>query len=77
MFTDKDVFATMGERIRQLREAQGMTQTELAVACRVTKLAVIGWETHTTENIKLKTFLQLATVLGVSIQHLVYGRNHT
>ena len=77
MFTDKDVFTHMAARIRQLRESKGMTRADLALACSVTPVAVAGWETGHGANIKLKTFLQLATVLGVSLQFLAYGSDQT
>ena len=37
--------ATMGERIKELRKANGMTQTELAEKMGVTKGTVSTWET--------------------------------
>ena len=38
--------ATMGERIKQLRKENGMTQTALAEALGVTKGTVSTWETN-------------------------------
>ena len=38
--------ATMGERIKQLRKENGMTQTALAKALGVTKGTVSTWETN-------------------------------
>ena len=38
--------ATMGERIKELRKANGMTQTELAEKMGVTKGTVSTWETN-------------------------------
>lgn len=73
MFTDKDLFTHMGARIRQHRLVLDMSQTSLAVACSVTKSAVVQWEAGHVANLKLKTFLQLATVFGVSLQFLAYG----
>lgn len=73
MFTDRDLFTHMAERIKQLREAKGMSQADLAIACRVTQQAVSKWEVGAVDDIRLKTFLQLAAVLGVSLQHLAYG----
>ncbi|NCB04186.1 MAG: XRE family transcriptional regulator, partial [Clostridia bacterium] len=37
---------TMGERIKQLRKENGMTQTALAEALGVTKGTVSTWETN-------------------------------
>jgi transcriptional regulator with XRE-family HTH domain len=77
MFTDKDLFTQMGARIRRQRLALDMSQGALAVACSVTKSAVVQWEAGNGAGIKLKTFLQLAAVLGVSLQFLAYGSDQT
>jgi transcriptional regulator with XRE-family HTH domain len=61
-----DINGHMGTRIRTLREARGLTQTDLAMAVGVTKAAVSAWETGYSANIKLKTFLRVLEVLGVS-----------
>ena len=37
---------TMGERIKQLRKEQGMTQTDLAQTLNVTKGTISTWETN-------------------------------
>jgi len=64
---------TMGDRIRLLRKAKGMTLQDLAQAVGVTKAAVWQWERGATENIKLVTFLRLVQVLGTSADYLVHG----
>jgi len=63
----------MGERIRLLRKAKGMTLQDLAQAVGVTKAAVWQWERGATANIKLVTFLRLVQVLGTSADYLVHG----
>lgn len=64
---------TMGERIRQRREGQGMTQAQLAKLVGVTKGAVSQWELGGTQNIKLKTWLKLLEVLHTTAEYLVSG----
>jgi len=70
---DSQMTETMAERIKALREARGMSQTELGRYCGVTKSAVSQWEDGSTENIKLKTFLLLVKALGTDFEYLVYG----
>jgi transcriptional regulator with XRE-family HTH domain len=64
---------TMGERIRQLRIARGMTQPELGELCGVSKSAVSQWEDGSTEDIKLKPFLRLCEALQTDPHYLVFG----
>lgn len=68
---------TMGERIRALRQARGMTQEQLAAAVGVTKSAVSQWESDLTENIRLKTFMALVEVLKTDVAFLVFGPSRT
>jgi transcriptional regulator with XRE-family HTH domain len=56
----------LGTRIRALREAGGLTQTDLAVAIGVTLAAVSAWEIGNSMNLKLQTFLRILDVLGVA-----------
>lgn len=64
---------TMGDRIRMLREAKGLTQLELGNLCGVSKSAVSQWERNETANIKLQTFLTLLEVLGTRYEYLLKG----
>lgn len=64
---------TMGERIRALREARGLTQTQLGELCGVSKSAVSQWEDGTTTDIKLVPFLKLLEALKTDAHYLVYG----
>lgn len=66
---------TMGERIKALRQARGMTQAQLAQAVGVTKSAVSQWEIGLTENVRLRTFMALVDVLKTDVAFLVYGPN--
>lgn len=64
---------TMGDRVKSLRQARGLTQEQLAKACGVTKSAVSQWESGTTSNIKLPTVLALVSALKTDLAYLVYG----
>ena len=65
---------SLGTRIRTLREAGGLTQTDLAVAIGVTEAAVAAWETGNSLNLKLQTFLRILDVLGVAEpEYLIRG----
>lgn len=65
---------TMGDRIRRLREAQNLTQTELGELCGgVTRSAVSQWEDGSTTDIKLKQFLALCDALKTDPHYLVFG----
>lgn len=66
---------SMGDRIKQLRIARGMTQAELAKVCGVTKSAVSQWERGSTANIRLQPFLRLLEALGTDPQYLIWGRD--
>lgn len=63
----------MADRIRQLREAKGMTQPQLAKLTGVTKSAVSQREDGATANIKLEPFLRLCDALGTDPHYLVWG----
>ena len=65
--------STMGQRIKTLREAKGMTQEQLAEALGVTRAAVSLWELDQTKNIKNVTFLALVQILGTTQEYLLFG----
>jgi len=64
---------TMGERIRALRIARGLSQQELADQLGITKGAVMHWETGRTKNIKNETMLALVQILGTDQEFLIFG----
>lgn len=66
---------TMGARIKQLRQARGWTQLELAKMVGVTKSAVSQWELGSTASIKLPEFLDLCRKLGTDPYYLVFGND--
>ena len=57
-------------RIRELRRARGLTQTELARAAGVTAEQVSRWETGRRPTMLLTTARRLAAALGVRIDDL-------
>jgi|SRR4051812_18722404 transcriptional regulator with XRE-family HTH domain len=68
---------TMGDRIRTLRQARGLTQEQLGEEVGVSKSAVSQWEDGSVENIKLKTFLKLIEVLRTHHDYLIWGPERT
>lgn len=64
---------TMGDRIRTLRQARGLSQGRLADRLGVTTGAVSQWESGNTQNIKIQTFLKLADELGTTPKYLAFG----
>jgi DNA-binding XRE family transcriptional regulator len=70
---DNAAMQTMGQRIRTLREAQRMTQTDLAKAVGVSRGAVAQWELGIVANIRLQAFLRLCQVLRTDPQYLLFG----
>ncbi len=64
---------TIGQRIKELRTKQRLTQQRLADACGVTKSAVCQWEADVTDNIGLQAFLKLLTALATDFEYLAFG----
>lgn len=60
----------MGERIRDLRMAQGMTQSDLAERMNVTDKAVSKWERNLSRP-DIDSIPRLAEILGASVQELL------
>lgn len=56
----------MGERIRCLREASGLTQEELGDKLGVQKSAIVKYEKGRVENIKRSTIKTMSEIFGVS-----------
>ena len=65
---------TMGTRIKTLRKALGLTQTQLGSYVGVTKVAVSLWENDRVDNMPLKTFITLSEALGSDPTYLIYGK---
>jgi transcriptional regulator with XRE-family HTH domain len=63
----------MGERIKQLRKANGMTQAALATAIGVSRQWVINMEGRARPNPSLTTLLRLQNALGLSSIEDLFG----
>ncbi len=69
--TDLDAQA---QRIREARRERGLTQEQLAAATGVSRSAVAQWETGRAGQIT-GNLSRIATVLGISVEWLLYGAN--
>jgi transcriptional regulator with XRE-family HTH domain len=63
---------TVGNRIRTLRRARGMTQDELAAACDVSRSAVAQWETDRAGQLR-GNITRIADALTTTVEHLIQG----
>lgn len=64
---------TMGDRIRYLRELNGMTQEELGELIDVQKSAIRKYEKGSVENIKRSAIKIMADRFGVTPCYLMWG----
>lgn len=64
---------TMGERIKMLRVAKGLSQAGLAAELQLTRATVHQWENGNTKDIKLANFLRLVEFLGTDPAYLIWG----
>jgi transcriptional regulator with XRE-family HTH domain len=64
--------ATVGERIKLVREARGWTQEKLADEAKISRGFLSDVEKHG-KNISLDLLLRIATALGASVGHLATG----
>lgn len=64
--------ATVGERIKLVREARGWTQEKLADEAKVSRGFLSEVEKHG-KNISLDLLLRIATALGASVGYLATG----
>lgn len=67
---------TIRLKIRQLREAAGMTQGELAREVGVTQTALSGYE-HSAHMPPLETAAKIADVLGCTIDEMIWRPDMT
>jgi transcriptional regulator with XRE-family HTH domain len=63
---------TVGERIKQVREAKGWTQEKLANEAKISKGFLSDVENHG-KNISLDLVLRIANALGASVGYLATG----
>jgi transcriptional regulator with XRE-family HTH domain len=64
---------TMGERISVLRQARGLSVTELAEKIGVTRALVWQWEEDMVKGIRPENFVRLCHALGTTPEYLVWG----
>ena len=64
--------ATTGDRIREIREARGMTQDGLADSAKISKSFLSEVENNR-RNISSGNLLRIANVLGASVDYLLRG----
>ena len=70
MANDQQFLETLGERIRELRKAQGMTQEDLAERMDVTQALIASYESAR-RSIPLRKLCLLADIFGIPIQEVV------
>ena len=63
----------IGRRIRELREAAGLTQAALAVKLKVRQGTLSGWERGGVDH-RLESLVAMAKALGVDLNDLIGGK---
>ena len=61
----------VGQRLRDWRKAQGLTQTELGALLGLSGPALYGIESG--RNLSIDRAVQIATLLGVTVDELLRG----
>ncbi|MGE0416394.1 MAG: helix-turn-helix domain-containing protein [Acetobacteraceae bacterium] len=64
----------IGQRIRDVRQAKGMTQDQLARAVHVSRSAVAQWETGRAGQVTAN-LSRLAQTLGIGVEYLTHGED--
>lgn len=68
-----DALETLGDRIRQARTARNMTLEEVGEICGVSAAAVSQWESGTTKDLRLPSFMRLCAYFGLDPWTTVFG----
>lgn len=66
---------TVGDRIREVREALGWTQERLAAEAKVSKGFLSELE-NKGKNVSLDLLMRIATAMGASVAYLATGEGH-
>jgi transcriptional regulator with XRE-family HTH domain len=61
----------IGERIQQLREKRGWTQTELATKAQIKQPVISRLESQVQDSVSSEALKRLARVLGVTADYLI------
>lgn len=64
---------TVGDRIKEIRLAKGMTQEELAIACGYQSRSTINKVEKEVSETRLSTIKKIAKALNVDPDYLVFG----
>lgn len=65
----------MNNKIKEFRQAQGLSQEELSIKSGVSRPTISMIETNTLDNIESKTMLRLAKALNCDIGDIFFKEN--
>ena len=65
---------SFGGRVRRLRKAQGMSQSELAEMAEVRKATISWWEQDYKDDCSAKALQNAAKALGTTVEYLMTGK---
>ena len=63
----------MGYKIKEMREAQGMTQEELSDKSGVSRVTISGLENGTERNTTSKTLVKIARALDCTVDQIFFA----
>lgn len=63
----------MGYKIKEMREAKGMTQEELEAKSGVSRVTISGLENGTERNTTSKTLVKIARALDCTIEQIFFA----
>ncbi|MBJ7593068.1 MULTISPECIES: helix-turn-helix domain-containing protein [Aeromonas] len=63
----------IGDNIKRIRKAAGLSQQELAERCGISKSQLSRLESGEQQNPLIQTIIPIATALGASLDEIVYG----